>query len=502
MTELIHIQHSDDLDTLRGHLRRARSQRIILFLPWDTRLLSRPLDFEILRREAARLGVEVSIVSPDPDLRALARAEGMAVFADAEVAEATPTWPRPRSRPPVEPPARPWWEEERAPRPRPKRSLPHWATRARSGVRMTVLVLTVLTVLLASAIVGPQATITLAPVGETLQIIVPVSADMEVETPDVAAGLIPARRVGDWFAGYIEVETTGTAAFQFGRATGTVLFTNLLPQDVAVPARTVVRTSAGSFAVRFATTQEVTVPALGQVPAPVEALEEGPAGNVGVNQINQVEGVAALALRVTNPEPTSGGSLQEVRAVSQDDMDRARQLLTAQLLDEAYEGLQAYLEPTELLPRQSLSIQAAETAFDRFVTERADTVGLQMRLLITGLAVDQDNAETVAYATLAAQLPDGYELVEAEFEIGEVAEEPLGSGDLTLFVTTSGYVAARLDPEAVRRMALRQPPGRAAERLEAALPLAEPPEIVVWPEWFPLLPVLPLHITVHVVPGE
>ena len=74
--------------------------------------------------------------------------------------------------------------------------------------------------------------------------------------------------------------------------------------------------------------------------------------------------------------------------------------------------------------------------------------------------------------------------------------------DLTLFVTTSGYVAARLDPEAVRRMALRQPPGRAAERLEAALPLAEPPEIVVRPEWFPLLPVLPLHITVHVVPGE
>ncbi|HIE37732.1 MAG TPA: hypothetical protein EYP77_01455 [Anaerolineae bacterium] len=355
-------------------------------------------------------------------------------------------------------------------------------------------------VLLASAcIIVPQATITLVPAGETVRVIAPVSVDLEAESVDAAAGVIPARRVGDYFEGDIEVETTGTVAFASGRATGTVLFTNLLGQDVMVPAGTVVRTSSGSFPVRFATTQEAHVPPFGQAAAPIQALDEGPVGNVGPNQINQVEGIAALALRVTNPEPTSGGSSQEVRAVSQADMDRARELLTVRLLDEAYQGLQQYLEPAEFLPRQSLAIQASEVAYDRFLTERADTLGLHMRILVTGLAVDRDNAGTVAYVALARRLPPGYNLVGAEFEMGEVAEEPVGPGDLTFFVTATGYAAAEIDLQAVLESILGRPVERAVERLAADLPLAQPARIQVWPEWLDRVPVLPLRVDVRVV---
>lgn len=501
MVEVIYLQEDDDLAILRGRLRQVQDSRVVLVLPWNACLLSRPLDGELVRREAERLGLEVAVVSEDPDQRALVRWAGLPAFASIAQAEAAATWPRPE-RTTVEPHRPDWWEEEAPLRPPPSRILPPWTRRARQGGRALVFVATILLLLASAYVIIPQATITLTPAGETVTVIAPVSVALDAESVDITTGTIPARRIGDYFEGYIEIETTGTAAFESGQATGTVLFTNLLGQDVTVPAGTVVRTSAGSFPIRFATTEDVLVSAFGQATAPIKALDEGAVGNVGVNQINQVEGIAALALRVTNPEPTSGGSVQEVRAVSQADMDRARALLTAQLMDEAYQGLQAYLEPAEFLPRQSLAIQAREIGYDRFLTERADTLGLHMRLLVTGLAVNQYNARTVAYAALTRRLPSGYSLVGADFEIGEVAEEPVGTGDFTFFVTATGYAAAEIDLQAVRESVLGKSVQGAVDRLAADLPLAEPAHIMVWPEWLGRVPLLPLRIDVRVVPKE
>ena len=195
----------------------------------------------------------------------------------------------------------------------------------------------------------------------------------------------------------------------------------------------------------------------------------------------------------------SGGATQDVRAVSQADMDRARVLLTAQLLDEAYQGLQsdAYLVETEFIPRQSLVVQASEVAYSRFLHERADSLGVHMRILVTGLAVDRDNAEAVAYAALTRHLSPGYDLVAANFEIGEEAEEPVGNGDITFFVTASGYSVANIDQGAAKELVLGKPLAEAHEILSSEMPLAEPPRIQVWPDWLERVPVLPLRITVQ-----
>jgi hypothetical protein len=498
--EVIHLARDDDLTLLRQRLRKTQRRRVVLSLPWETTVLSRALDYELLLREAEGLQLETAIVSPDPARRGLAQRMGLSAFPTVERAQAASSWRRP-VREPAQPPKRGWWEEEVSVQPAPSRIIPDWARHAWQGTRLLVFLATLLILMGSTYIVGPQATMTLVPSSLSMSIIVPVSAGLDVEAVDTAARVIPASRVGDYFEGYIEVETTGTAAFVSGRATGSVLFTNLLPQDVSVPAGTVVRTSAGSFPVRFSTTQEAVVPALGQAPAPIQALEDGPAGNVGVNQINRVEGIAGLALRVTNPDPTVGGATQEVRAVSQADMDRARELLTAQLLDEAYDGLQAYLEsPTLMLARHSLAVQASETSYNRFLTERADTLGLHMRLLVTGLALDRDNAEAVAYATLVQDIPPDYELIGTGFEVGEMAEEPLGTADLTLFVTATGYAAARLDADSVRRAVLGRPLEEARDNLQTELPLAEPPQLTIWPEWFNRMPLLPVRIAVQIVP--
>lgn len=503
---VIELQPQDDLVSIGHRFRWLDRGRVVLVLPWGNRFLSRALDFDLVRREAERYQLEVAIVSPDPERRTLARRCGFPAFATVERAQGAVVW---RNRPAeqVEPPPRSWWDEDVDLRPRPVRRRSRWLSWVKLGFHFLIFML-VLAVLAGTAYaIVPRGVVTLVPAGREFNTIVPVSVHADVESVDHAARLIPARRLGVYVNGYAEVETTGAMSIIAGRATGVVLFTNLLVQNYTVPAGTVVRTSSTSYPIRFRTTADVVVPAGGQATAPIEALEVG-VGNVGAFQINRVEGVAASAVRVTNPEPTGGAEVEDVRVVTQADYDRLRRQLMRQLLDQAYAGeMSALVEPTEMLLRQSLRIEAVpKESYTRFVTEQADTVGLEMQLLVSGLAVDVDNAEAVAYVNLSRRLPPGYALVDAHFELGEVAEEDIGPGQFTFFVAARGYAAIGLDAETAVELVRGQPVEHARKRLMSEFPLADEPRIVLWPEWperlewLERLPLLPLRIRVEILP--
>jgi hypothetical protein len=508
---VVELQPQDDLASVRHRLDWQDGDRIALVLPWEKRFPSSELDFGLLRREAEQRKVELAIVSADPELRRLARKCGFPAFPSAEWAQETSVW-RSRSPKRVAPPRRPWWKEEVALSPRPVRPRPSWLYWIKKGFQVIAFLL-VLSILAGSAYtIIPSAEVTLVPAGKEFVTIVPVSVDLDIEevvifSPEEGqGGIIPARRVGVEVEGNAEVETTGTMSVASGRATGEVMFTSLLAQDYVVRAGTIVRTSSTSYPIRFRTNADVAVPAGGQATAPIEALEGG-LGNVGMFQINRVEGVAASAVRVINPAPTSGAEAADVRVVVQDDYERVRQHLTQQLLDQAYVELGSLLEPSEFLPRQSLRIEAVpKKAYTRFITEPADTVGLNMRLLVSGQAVDVDDAEGIAYAALARSLPPGYALVDAHFEVGEVAEEDIGSGWFAFFVTARGYAAAALDTDAAVALVQGERLADAREQLQTEFPLAEAPRITLWPEWperlkwLERMPLLPLRINVHVAP--
>ena len=496
---VVELQLQDDFASVRHRLGWLDRGRVALVVPWDMRFLSCELDFDLLRREAEQWQLEVAIVSADPERRLLARGCGFPAFTGVEEAQSTEVW-RGRPSEQVELPPSHWWNEEVVLRPRPVRPRARWLDWVKLGIRVIIFLLS-LAILAGSAyIIVPSSVVTLVPAGREFTTIVPVSVDPDVETVDHDARVIPARRVGVEVEGSAEVETTGAMSIVAGRATGVVLFTNLLAQDYVVPAGTMVRTSSTSYPIRFRTTADVAVPAGGQATAPVEALEDR-VGNVGAFQINQVEGVAASAVRVINPEATTGAEARDMRVVTQADYDRVRQQLMRQLLDQARVEMGDLLESPEFLLRQSLRIEAVpKESYSRFISEQADAVGLDMRLLVSGLAVDVDNAETVAYVSLSCRLPPGYELVDARFELGEVTEEDIGPGWFSFFVTAHGYAAAELDTDAAVALVRGQPVADAHKRLLEEFPLAEPPRLTVWPDWLERMPWLPLRISVQVVP--
>ncbi|MBN1877857.1 MAG: hypothetical protein JXA33_26790 [Anaerolineae bacterium] len=505
--DTIYIKPTDDRYTVREALRHTTDTQILIVLPWDAgQGWNRSLNYDLLLREAQVRNLEVVWVIEDPQYRSLARESGFPVFHSIEAVQAHvdthETLPSIRQQHLPKRPLRPLWAEApRAPQPPIQRRQPLWLILVELVFFFAIVFVVGGTLLLT----WPSAHIVLVPNGVIYQRVVPVSVDPTLETVDLQRGLIPSKRIGDEFESYAEVQTTGRGFSFTGHATGWVLFTNLLGQDYQVPENTIVRTTAGSYPVRYQTTVDVTVPAFGSKDAPVEALEEGPQGNVEAYQINLVEGVAGFALRVTNPYPIAGAESATVATVSEEDRDRAWDIAAQKVLVEAYNGLQsdAYLEPGEFLPRQTMVIQSVpKAAYTNLIGEESDTLGITLRLLVTGQKVKAVDVQAIAYRQLALQIPEGYSLTDTRFEYGESAEEDIGPGIFTFFVNAYGYASAQIDDEEVISMLQGKPLEEATALLEETFPLARPPEIAITPEWFPYIPFLTVRTEVEIVPGK
>ncbi len=508
---VITIGPEDDRYTLRARLRRTWAETgkgvIVLYLPWEVeRRWRSSLDYRFIARTSAEEGIPLAWVIEDPERRPLAREAGFRTFASLEAvrqaAERGETFPIPSLPKPEPPPPPPPWADEPVPPPLPlPRPVPRW----RQIAELALLGVVLLTIGALLFLTIPSARIVIYPQGTTYAAIVPVSVDPEAETVDLQRNVVPSRRIGDEFEAYVEVPTTGEGYAFTGKAKGMVVFTNLLGQDYTVPKGTIVRTSAGSYPVRFQTTEDVVVPPMGQASAPVEALEEGPKGNVGAYQINFVEGVVGFAVKVTNPQPITGAASEIVHIVSEEDRQRAWKLAARQVLEKAYEALRSgdYLQEGELLPRQTLIIQAVpKAAYTHLVGEQADTLGVTLRLLVTAQAVKASDVQQVAYRHLLLNLPQGYLLTDARFEYGESAEEEVGPGLFTFYVTAHGFATARINEAALRADLQGMPRREVADYLERSLPLAAPPRVEVQPRWFPFIPHLPLRLEIQVVPAH
>ncbi len=506
----ITIKPTDDRYTVREALFRVDDDRVLVTLPWDVEIgWSQPFDFEIQRRAAEHRHIEMAWVIEDPDRRPVARLSGLPVFGSAEAAEAYlarhDRLPPFKAQPKPQQPKLPWYAATpRRPKIADHRSAAHKPPPLWLLLIEGVLLIAVLGIVgVAFALSVPSAKITLQPVSVNLNRIVPISVDPTLEALDMVNGVIPSQRIGEEFESYAEVVTSGRGQSFSGRAAGRVLFSNLLGQEYVVPAGTVVRTSAGSYPVRYETTQSVTLPAFGQMETRVEALVEGPRGNVDAYQINFIEGVIGIAVRVTNPGPIAGARSDAIRVVADEDRERAWDLAAQQIMAKAHNGLQeiAATQPGRFLPQQSLTIQAApRTAYTHVVGEQTDILGLSLRLLVTGESITAREAQAVAYGHLLAQLPQGYTLTDAQFGYGEAAEEDIGPGQFAFFVTAYGYASAEIDPQEVQELVRGMRIEEADLRLQQEFPLARPPTISVSPAWFPYLPFLPIRTQIEVVP--
>ncbi len=499
MEQILELHEHEDVHSIRDRLEFAESDRVLLVIPPYSDVLKRRVDLQLIRRFAQEKRLEIALVTRDLDRRALAAELNLPAFFSVEAGQRRQRWSSIEDDfGPYRPPDRS--EAHRAARDRDARLAPSelrrkiWAV-----VKAGLIGIVALAIVFSAFAVLPSAELVLVPQSERVVSNVTVLVDPAAESVDVAGGRVPARSITTDMRGEATIPTTGRKFIPTSRATGVVFFVNQLNIPFRVQQGTVVRTSAGSQATRFVVTSDVEVPpGIGaQAQAPIEAVEVGVQGNVPANFINEIEGVAALSLRVSNPDETRGGGDREVTAVDPIDLDTARATLTENLKRQALETMAATeLAATEFLLPGSLSIDAVlDATFDKEVTEQATELMLQMRVSFSALAVDSEDANAIVFAAMQAQSPAGYGLLADGLAFHRGGEAPIGdTGQYRFEMQGIGYAAADIDIGRALTAIAGKPARSATEILEQNLPLQKPPRITIYPSWFPLVPLLPVRM--------
>jgi hypothetical protein len=502
MEQILELHEHEDVHSIRDRLAFAQAERVLLVIPPFGDVLKKRIDLQLVQRYAAEKRLEIALVTRDLNQRALAAELGVPTFFTVEAGQRRPRWRRNGDDDfgPYHPPDRS--EAHRAAHDRDARvvlSADETRHKIWTYFKYGLAGVVALSIIVSAVAVLPSAEVYLVPQSERVVVNAAVVVDPDLEAVDLAAGRAPARTVSAEIRGLKTISTTGKKSIPTTRSTGVVFFVNQLNIPFRVQKGTVVRTSAGAQATRFVVTADVDVPAgIGaQAQAPIEAVEVGALGNVPANFINEIEGVAALSLRVSNPDSTKGGGDREVTAVDPSDLVAARELLLGELKQQALVDLaQNELSPSEFLLSSSLAVDAVlDATFDKEVTEEATELTLQMRVAFSALAVDSEDANAIVFAAMQAQSSSGYGLLPEGLVFQRSTEEPIGeTGEYRFEMQGIGYASAGIDVGRALRSIAGKPVGSAAEILQHSLPLQQPPRITIYPSWFPLVPLLPVRM--------
>ena len=496
--QVFYLESNDDLPMIKEMLSWSKAQRVILVVHPRSRVLRSKVNVKLLHRSGINLGKDVALVTADWATRDLAYEVGMPTFLSVERA------------------TRSGWSgkseldelpllERRLEKPR-RRKKSAWQMKSESPRLFQTIIASLLVALIILMLAGsallllPGATVKLVPETETIERMIEIKADPNVDRIDYETKVVPARLLGVEVDGSTQIPTSAKRDSPDTRAKGNVVFVNQLSQPVNIPVGTVIATSAGT-PIRFSTVEGVTLPGQrrGTVEASVIAMDPGPSGNVQPFMINKVEGSLATQVQVVNDLPMSGGSVRQVGVVTQADKDQARIILLQQLQQEALAQLQAELGEQEFVPPESIQIFPLSETYDRFVGEQSDVLGFSMRIAGRGTVIGGYNANALILDQLERSIDAKYRLLPQGlvFQPGEVLDVD-DNGAVLFKMRVLGNVGYRVSRTEVVQAIQGKPVDLALDYLSRNHILREPPIITVVPDWLGRMPFVPFRIQVQV----
>ena len=480
---VINLDPEDDHVSARDKISWARGSKIVLVWPRRGRPLDSRLDLTVVQRHVSRLGLELGLVTFDPEIIAHAEQLNIPVFGSLE--KLSPgTWNEPTESiiPHRE---RPSLVELREARNAQKGTLVQLGERGRIvavGVSIVAVLALVISIL-------PSAEIVMDPTNFPIEQNLSIWID---PLPASSSSMIQGQLVSAEITGAMRVETTGRIWLPQATATGELQFVNLTDEEISIPAGTGLR--AGE--VRFLTSEGAVLESgiNSSVVIAIEAAKPGISGNVTIGAINSVEGPLGFLVTASNLGAIQGGRDQVAGAVSVQDMQVARQDLEAELLESAENVLVAELNRGyQLIPESIRVTEVVEERFDIELDEAAESLGLTLVLKIEGLGYSVPLVRQAAEQELLSALPTNRILIPGSLSLKAVdalADWP----SMEVLFAVEGAVANTADKDLLRRSVLGDPKTQAASRLEQLLELKQAPMIRTSPTWMPWVPWLGMRI--------
>lgn len=305
--------------------------------------------------------------------------------------------------------------------------------------------------------------------------------------------VIPGQAVQFTVSRSMTAPATGQTVVPDQAATGQVVLRNPSEADVTIERGF---SFEGFNGVTYVFDDAVTVPAAadgrpGEATANVSSPTGGEAGNTGIGMLT---GRLPNGIYYSNRmEDISGGTQKVITTVTQEDLDRLRAALDAELLALATttrldQGL--LLVPSSVQSVNAAGSPSAEATpyrFDHAVGDEASDITLEATVVFAGIAYDPTTLTEAAAPQLRAEAQAGQTLDPASIQVNTPAEVGNANGVISLLATVSGQVVPTLD-EAARAAIADQLAGSNEAEIDAILRSLDGVEsysISYQPAWLP-----------------
>ncbi len=499
-TQVIHLESYDDRHSILDRLNWGQADRIIMIWPLRGEPLDHKLDLKLIHRRCQTTNIKLALVCKQPEVVDEARSLGIPVFRSLRQAQRIAWEYTLKPYEPPEKPQRKYTRQELAEM-RSQAEPPAWVNSR--DTRIAAFSISILAVLIMALFLIPGATITYQPSSQNQELDLTLTADPAVRTFNLS-GTVPAKTLSISVEGRDEVKPSGETSIPDQAATGIITFTNLTDQEITIPAGTIIRTADPNTSIRFATSTETSIAGTSGATTlvPIEAINPGPNSNLPANTLVIIEGDLSRLLTAANQDPTSGGTERRSPSPSVEDYETLREALLASLWQTALEEAAQLLDPKDMIiDDEPLQVFIQEETFTPAQPEPSASLSLILQVEYEIHYISWEDLYNMGNTTLDAVLPAGYQAQPATLEIDSAVQPALVEDGVAIWPVT--YTRQIFESDQIQTTIehiLGKTPSKAAQMLQSELDLPKKPEIEMWPEWWPLIPLMEIRISAYDLP--
>ena len=494
-TQIIQLHINDDHISVRDKMSWSQTGRILLVWPGKGQVLHRRLDLILMKRQANRMGAQLAFVTHDSEVRSIADQIGIPVFDNLRHAQKSHWRFDKREKTDLHPVStHPNLEDmHNLLLPQSQGWLEHPATRI-IGFGVSVLALFILGIYIL-----PGATIYLTPQSKIQSMTLSLTADASLTDINLSTGSLPAYNMEVIVEGSENAPVSGSVTIPDKVAISGLRFTNISDREITIPPGTVV-TTLGSDPIRFITSLqgEVAVKPGESAVLTARSIEPGTSGNLPQNSLVAIEGELGPDLTVTNPYATHGGTDGSVPSPTNQDIRILREHLIEILEKAALVDLQAMIPTDDTLITPTLKIiEIIYETTTPAVGEPGNQLSQSMRMRFQAQVVAGKELRNLVTPILDSNTPTGYSPIITTMVLERLTLPTIGEDGNAHW---SLRAQRKLQADIVNNQAIHLINGlsvpESIDRLNRSLPLDTEAQIMLAPEWWPRLPLLPMRIQI------
>ena len=503
-TQIIHLDSHDDHVSARDKMGWTQTQKIILVWPDSGKVLDRRLDLILLDRHSRTLGAKLAIVTRNWRVVQNAKELGIPIYRSLVRAKRS-QWqkgnhllnqPNTIEQKLIQTKTKP--DTDLTERLRLEDSSPLELTNPL--LRILVFAIGVVAVIFVAGIFIPNAEIHIKAETNTQELTMELSAAPDIETVSLS-GEVPSETSSLIVEGRASIPTSGSTLFPSAYAKGSALLTNLSESSITINKGAVFRSSDDPLQ-RYETEESLIIEPGSEesVQAALQALSPGGYSNLIANSTLILEGSDSISINAKNQLPISGGMDILIPAVDRVDQRKLYRILESQLRITA---LEEFLQESPsnyqvITPTLALKKVIHEEYYPS-IGQPADQIDLELRLEYEIQTIKYDTVENLIQHVMDTRIATEFTAVDTSFQIDNIGELSMNDkGNATWKIKAEREVITHIEGNEVAISSIGLMPTSAISVLREKYTLSDSPEIILSPEWWPRLPLLPFRIEVFI----